>query len=378
MRILIISPFFSPATGGVETHLDDLCNFLISKKHTVYVRTYQALMSKEKGQISEETGYIKIHRLPWPDFNLFIKLAEHPQLHFFYLFTGLFFDSLFFLIRTHKKIDAIQAHGFVAGLIGVILGRLFKKKVVVNTHVAFKLKKGFMREVIKWTLQNSNRILVLTDSIKWTLIKMGIENSKITVYHYWVNQGIFKPVKNAKKRLGWENKFVVFFVGRLIEVKGIRNVFELAGRLKSITFAIAGSGPLAEEIKKQSEEYENIQFLGKVDNKDLPLYYSASDVLLIPSKIIGQEFEEGIPRVMIEALFCSLPIISTRSGGIPDVLDDKIGKIVEDSIGSMELTIKDFYLNKKLLLSISRNTRPHALKYFGIHNARIIESSLMD
>lgn len=377
MRILILTPFFSPTTGGVETHLDNLCDFLVKRKHTVYVRTYQALMSQEKGQVSEESKYLKIHRLPWPDFNLFIKLADYPILQFLYLFTGLFFDSLFFLITSHKKIDVIQAHGFVAALIAVILGKQFDKRVVVNTHVGFRLKKGIMTNIIKWILLNCKKILVLTKGIKNSLIDLGIPEYKIKVYHYWIDQKKFKRIKNAKRKLGWENKFIILFVGRLIEVKGVRNIFKLAAEFKKIYFVIVGMGPLSQEIQKKNMEYKNIKFIGKINNKDLPLYYSASDILLIPSQIIKQEYEEGIPRVMIEALFCSLPVISTCSGGISDVFDNKIGKLVEDNVEFIESTIKDFYQNKKKLSSISKNTRSYALKHFNIQNARIIENSFI-
>ena len=116
MNILLISPYFSPAVGGVETHLTDLCKYLASKKHEVFVRTYKAMGVKNRGETEEEDKFLKIHRFWWPDFNLIFKLEKYPILKFLYLFTGLFLDCLFFLIHNNKKIEVIQAHGFIAFL----------------------------------------------------------------------------------------------------------------------------------------------------------------------------------------------------------------------------------------------------------------------
>lgn len=364
--------------GGVETHLDDLCNFFNKQKHTVYVRTYKALGANSRGQTNEKNGYINIHRLWWPNFGLIFKLEIFPTLKFFYIFSGLFFDCLFFLLKNSKKIDVIQAHGFIAALIAVILGKMFNKKVIINTHVGFNLKQNFMTKVLKWTLLNSQEILVLTAGIKKSLIKIGVPEEKLTVYHYWVDQQVFSPVKDAKKEVGWEDKFVVLFVGRLIGIKGVMKIFNLADKLKSVTFAVIGSGPLSDELKQKAENNSNVQFLGKVNNKDLPIYYSASDLLLIPSKVIKQEYEEGIPRVMIEALSCGLPVVATRSGGIPDVFSDKIGMLVADNNRQMESAIKKLYKNKSLLNLMVSSCRRFALDAFSMQNAQIIEKSLYE
>lgn len=363
--------------GGVETHLDDLCNFFNKQKYTAFIRTYKAFGVKQRGIEIEKTGYINIHRLWWPDFGLIFKLESYPVLKFLYFFLGLFIDCLLFLSKKHKSIDVIQAHGFIAGLIAVILGKVFDKRVVVNTHVGFKLKGGVMTNIIKWTLLNCGQVLVLTTGIKTALINLGVPENKIEIYHYWVDQKKFNVQKNAKKKLGWENKFVVLYIGRLIEVKGVKMIFDLARSLQDITFAIIGLGPLTDELKQKTKRYPNVIFLGKIGNNKLPIYYSGADLLLIPSRIIEQEYEEGIPRVMIEALYCGLPIISTKSGGVPEMLNEKVGRLTDDEFVSIREAAENLYKDRRLLKSISKNCRMYALNLFSIKNAKIIESSLI-
>lgn len=376
MNILLISPYFSPMVGGVETHLEDLCKYLASKKHMTFVRTYKAFGVKIRGQTDENKKFVRIHRLWWPDFNIFFKLEKYSKSKFIYLFPGIFLDCLIFLLRNHKKIDVIQSHGFIAALVAVFLGKLFKKRVIVNTHVSFKFSDDFMTQLIKWTLLNSDKILVLTQSIKESLIKLGIPKNKIEIYHYWVDQKIFNKQKNSKKKLGWENEFIVLFVGRLVEVKGVKIIFDLAKILWDINFVIVGSGPLAKELKQIVLTYKNVKFVGKIDNEKLPVYYSTADILLLPSKLIEQEYEEGTPRVMIEALHCGLPVISTKSGGISDIFDKKIGVLVEDDIASIINAIKLFNQKRSILRGLKKNCRSYALKFFGINNAQKIETSL--
>lgn len=376
MNILLISPYFSPMVGGVETHLDDLCALFNKYEYTVYVRTYKAFGVKFRGLSDEKIrSYIYIHRIWWPDFNLIHKFEPYPILKFLYLFPLLLLDCLLILMKKNISVDLIQAHGFIAALIAVVIGKLFNKKVVVNTHVSFKLRKGLMTSIIKWTLFNSQKVLVLTNGIKSSLINLGIPENKIEVYHYWVDQKKFKKIKDAKRKLGWENKFVVLFVGRLIKVKGIQILFDIARKLKKISFVIIGSGPLAKEIKLKSKFFNNIYFLGEVNNSKLSVYYSGSDLLLIPSRIMDLDYQEGIPRVMIEALYCGLPVIATPSGGFTEIFSSKIGLLAKDK-KSIITAITKLSNSSKLLNSLSRNTRLYANKYFSKKNFQIIKSSL--
>lgn len=377
MNILLISPYFRPAVGGVETHLSDLCKYYTSRKFTVYVRTYKALGTKNRGVSRENSTYVRIHRLWWPDFNLVFKLEKFAFLRTLYIGMGLFFDCFWFLLNHSHDIDVIQVHGFIAALWSLPLAKMFKKRYVINTHVGFKFdEKSFMTKMVSFVLNSSDKVLVLTNNAKEALVNIGIVKSKITIYHYWVDQNVFMPKKVSKKSLGWKNKFTVLFVGRLVEVKGIETIIKLAEKLSNITFVLAGSGPLSDKLNDLSENKDNLLFLGRVDNKNLPKYYNASDILLVPSKIIKQEYEEGIPRVIIEALSCGLPIITTPSGGIPDVFNNSIGEMVDDDVQKIKRKIEIFFNDKKLLKQKSRNCRKFAQTYFGIKNAKIIEESL--
>lgn len=370
MNILLISPYFRPAVGGVETHLDDLTKYLVSRKHRVFVRTYKALSTSDRGLSQEISKNLQINRMNWPDFSLNIKLEKWPVARFLYVFTGLFLDVFVFMIKNSKSIDVIQVHGFIASVIGVLLKIIFNKRVVVNTHVGFSFKNSstLINLITKWTLKKSDKVLVLTNNSKSELISIGLPEEKIQIYHYWVDQNKFKPFKNIKT-----NTLNALFIGRLVQQKGIDRIFKLAEEFYKINFTIVGSGPMEDFIRGKLEECPNIKFLGKISNEKLTNIYNQSSFLIVPSQSVDQTYEEGIPRVIIESLSCGKPVLTTSTGGIPDVFNSEMGLITPDDYSGFK---KGFILMTKNYNNFKK-CRNVAEKLFSTKNAEIIERSLV-
>ena len=373
-RVLILSPFFRPNIGGVETHLDDLCEYLRKHNHYVYVITYQPITTKDRGPELEGKKNLEIHRLSWPGYDLFHKLEPYPVLEFLYLTPRLFLYTFFFLLKNRKRIDIIHAHGLNASFIAKILSAIFKKKYIASTHAIYGLDpRSFIAKMVKWTLRSADKILALSKPSKEELTGLDLPPSKIDIYHYWVDQAVFKPLDKdrAKKQLGWEGKFIVLFVGRLIRIKGASLLLEVAKETaKKICFVFIGDGPLANKLKKASAKMSNVFFLGKKDNRDLPLYYNAADIFVIPS-----QYEEGFGRVILEALSCGTPVVGSNRGGIPEAVTSSVGILVKPTVGNLKKAIEELYNNQKKLIVLRSNCREYAEKEFSEGNARIIIQS---
>jgi hypothetical protein len=93
--VLILTPFFSPNIGGVETHLDDLVDILKDKNFKSYVLTYQPLMMDIKAPSVETKGNTEIHRIEWFR-KLFYLVEPYPALDFLYLTPRLFIANKFY------------------------------------------------------------------------------------------------------------------------------------------------------------------------------------------------------------------------------------------------------------------------------------------
>jgi len=380
--ILMLSAFFRPNVGGVETHLNDLTEYLRNNGYKVFVIAYQPLTTNARALSIEKQENLEIHRIDWFGHNLFNKVANNFILNFIYLFPGLFFYSLFFLLKRRREIDVIHGHGLVSAAIAAMMSREFKKKSVVSLHNNYRLRdrKSFASILIP-VLSRVDQILVISDDIKDDLVSVGIMPDKISMFRYWANQSIFKPKDKAscKKTLRLDNKFVALFVGRLIEEKGVRKVLEAASTMnEDVAFLFIGDGPLEGEVRSAALRQPNVVFIGRVKNENLPLYYSAADVL-----VFGRVDRDYLERVCVEALFCGLPIIVPKQVTsfkvtkevAPNALNPSIGVLIEPTSRALCEQLRFFRKHAEQLQLLASSCRKYAVEHFSEKNAKPIEDA---
>ncbi len=365
MKILQLTAHFRPNIGGVETHLSDLVNALIKRRYKVFVLTYQPLTTKTTWKIYENRVGNEILRIPWLP-NLFYKLVSFPAAEFLYLLPGLFFLAPVVLII--KNPEVIHAHGLVAGFVGVFWGKVFNKRVIVSTHSIYNFpNKGLYKSFAKWIFSHADRSLSLSKQAEKEIINLGINNETVDNFTYWIDLEKFKKVGNAKQSLGWKDKFTVLFVGRLVEEKGIIELIESVKTWKNINLKIIGSGPLETAVKKTVAKYNNVEFFGIIDQDKLPIYYSASDILIVPSVS-----EEGFGRVILESFSCGTPVIGANRGAIPEAMDGSVGKLIDVSINNIRDAVLYFYRNRDKLKQLSNNCRKFAERRYSEKNVEKI------
>lgn len=373
MHVLMLSPFFRPNLGGQETHLNDLCEYLTSSEHQIDVITYLPLTTNVWARVFETSGNLRIRRIPWFGRGLFFKLEPHPELEFLYLAPAMLFCSLIFMLRYGKRIDVIHAHGLNAAFVAKLLSKILRKRYVVSLHTIYELsKKPRLARLVKMVLSSSDIVLVLSKRLERELNVIGL-HGKTRVFTYWVNQSIFKLInkEKCKKELGWNGEFIVLFVGRFLEVKGVRLLLEAAQRLSCfnrVSFAFIGNGPLVEEVKNASKSIKNMIYVGAVENRKLNLHYNAADMVIVPSLS-----EEGFGRVILEALSCGTPVVASKRGGIPEALHPSVGILIEPTVDEIVGKIRYFCENQDSLLNLARNCRKYAEERFSERNAEIIE-----
>ena len=346
--VLQITPFFRPDMGGVQTHLDDLCEYLRNNGWYTYVYTYQPLKLKKSVSKLEKKENLEIHRISWIRGNWANVFENYPLLRFLYLTVMLLTYCFWFMFSNHKKIKIIHAHGMNAGFVAVVLKIFFNRKIILSTHGVYgeniSSSKKFVKKFINPILLNRfDKILTTSNKSTEELVEQGLERKKIQRYTHWVNQDIFKPYNKEKIRedLDLNYKKIVLFIGRLIPAKGVKLLVEVARQLKEIDFAFIGDGPLSSWMKKQEGKMSNIHYLGKVDNCDLPKYYSAADLLCVPSLC-----EEGFPRVIVEAISCGVPVIGSNGAGICEAIDKKVGILFEPRLKSIRYAILNILDNQ--------------------------------
>jgi len=300
--VLLITPFFSPNKGGVETHLDDLVAVLREQGLRTYVLTYQPLNLDERSKAQEDDGIIQVRRVPWLQGGTYNRLEKHRLIQLLFTTTGLLLFSTYYMIRHRKVIHLIHAQGLYATVVGSILKILFHRKLLVSLHMIYGL--GRLHPLVLRTLALADRILVLSDRLLSDLACSGL--SRVVKFRYWVNQEVFRPANKMQCRnvLGLPARFTVASVGRLVADKGVLPLLEVASRVPDVTFLFVGSGPLATRVCQASIGNKNIIWLGEVDNRKLPVVYGAADLVWAAID------EDYIGRVAMEALSCARPVIA--------------------------------------------------------------------
>jgi phosphatidylinositol alpha-1,6-mannosyltransferase len=163
------------------------------------------------------------------------------------------------------------------------------------------------------------------------LTAFGVDEQRITVIRPGVDVERFNPAVDGatvRQRLLGGPGPLVLSVGRLQRRKGhdlaIRAVALLKDRIPSLRYVIAGTGPEEERLRELTRELgveDVVAFAGGVSDVDLPEYYAASDIFLLPNRVDGADFE-GFGIVFLEAAAIGKPGIGGRSGGVPEAVDE--------------------------------------------------------
>ena len=370
--VLIIVPTYSPNVGGVETHLGDLVRELDSNDYRVYVHTYSPITTPGVNwEPREYFNNVEIRRHAWFGKNLLHKIEKKPVLVFLYIVPYLLIRVFLFMILNHRKIDIIHAHGFNAAFIGKFLKKIFRKKLFVSVHAIYELNpKCNTALFIRNILMSADGLSALSKASYDELVSFGIPPKKLRIHENWTDLERFRPIPNKselKRRFNLPDRFSVICIARLTAIKGIKEFVSVAKKIPEISFIIVGNGPLENFVIRESQKIKNLYFMGSVDYSDLHLYYNLGDIFCIPS-----QYEEGYGRVAMEALACGSPVVGSNKGGIPEVVAQNVGILVDPSVENLTEAVSRLYKDRKLFQKLKQNCRSYAEKNFSSRNAEII------
>ena len=161
-----------------------------------------------------------------------------------------------------------------------------------------------------------------------------IPASKVFLLHNTIDTNLYKPISNLdlnalRKQQGLSiNSNVIIFAGRLTWEKGIDKLLEALDFIKtdnvevlivgSLSFKIKGTDGYALELKTMAKKHrDKVHFTGYIEHSELPKFYNLADIAVLPSM-----WEEPAGLTMLEAMACGTPVITTKSGGIPEYVGD--------------------------------------------------------
>lgn len=188
-------------------------------------------------------------------------------------------------------------------------------------------------------MKRSTKLFAVSESLKRNVAqRLGIEAAKVTVVGNGVDARKFAPIDRleARRVLGIDaDAQVIIGVGGLIPRKGFHRVIPLIPQLRKrhprLRYLIVGGGTTQGDMRRELEALavqhgvsDVVQFCGSKSPEELSTYYSAADVFVLATE------HEGWANVLLEAMACGLPVITTRVGGNAEVvLEPSTGELVD-------------------------------------------------
>lgn len=262
-----------------------------------------------------------------------------------------------------KDFDIIHLHCpyYFGGEMVYIASKLRKQKYVITYHndVILSGMIGFLSRlynstIMKSTIKNAEKICVTSlDYAKHSNIQEFFEKrgEDIVETPNGVDINHFDPNTNCEEikiRHGIENKNAVLFVGALDRAHYFKGVEYLLKSFTKIRYnesylILVGEGDLKDYYMNLAEKLcivDKTLFVGRVSNVELPKYYAASDLVVLPSVAMGEAF--GL--VLVEAMATGKPVIASNLPGVRTVVDDGINGFLVEPRNVDDLASKIQYL----------------------------------
>jgi glycosyltransferase involved in cell wall biosynthesis len=281
-----------------------------------------------------------------------------------------FYNNIRSIVKK-ESIDLLHTHGYLADILGLFVAKSLGIPIVSTCHGFiinnFKLRLYYKLDLL--ALKYFSNIIAVSNNIKNFLVVNKIKSSILHVIPNAVEmqtESLDKGLQDNKYRQGKE-KLVLGFIGRISEEKGINYLIEAYATLKdkhiSASLLIIGEGPELSKMQQLAEERKvekDVHFLG-FQNDILP-FLEKMDIFVLPS------LTEGTPLALLEAMSAKVPVVATRVGGVPDLIENGITGVLVNPCNHMELAdaISKLFLDNDLRISIINNAAELIEKQYSL------------
>jgi D-inositol-3-phosphate glycosyltransferase len=247
-----------------------------------------------------------------------------------------------FRALTGASYDLVHSHYWLSGRLGQLFAERWGVPLVSTFHTLAQLKnrvaetaaereQAVRYEIERRAMAASDRIVALTEVDRQQTIRHYGELAPIVIIPGGVDLEAFRPLPRARARaeLGLrDTSKIVLFVGRIQRLKGPEILVRAFAQFSDLDADLLivggrpGNGNESREVSRLQHLAtrfgiaERTHFVGAVEHDQLPTYYSAADVSVMPSSY------ESFGLVAVESLACGTPVVATRVGGLRSIIRD--------------------------------------------------------
>lgn len=232
-----------------------------------------------------------------------------------------------------KRIHLIHTHWLLPqGLIGALMRCFFHIPHVATVHgsdLTVLKNHRLLIPFCHFIVHNADIVTVNSTFMQQQLVSLAPDSvQKVRVIPMGIEPKKFQTGKFIDMKKKYQSDHLILSVGRLIDLKGTINLInampDVLRQFPDTVLLIIGAGPEKETLLNRTCELslENrIHFPGVVDRENLPSYYHAADIFVLPS-INKSGKTEALGVVLLEAMASGCPVIGSNVGGIPDIITD--------------------------------------------------------
>lgn len=350
--LLVITELFVPTKGGTAIWFDEVYRRLGGKE--IHILAADVPGSAQVDATHPNT----VHRIAFRRYG-WLK-PESLAIYLKLLFAGLG------VIARHR-IGAVHAGRVLPeGIIGWLVARLTGKPIVIYAHgeeITTWRQSGKFR-VMRFAYRRADRIVANSEFTRDELLKLGVLPERITLISPGVDVDRFKPglpAGHLRASLGLrEGQKLVLSVGRLSRRKGFDRVIQGLPKLVEngldVSYALIGIGEDHDYLVGLAQELgvsERVHLLGHVSPEDLPLWYNACDLFVMPNRALDGD-TEGFGMVFLEAAACAKPSVAGEAGGTGAAVEDGVtgcrvnGEDEAQVVGALASLLVDDALSRRL------------------------------
>ncbi len=313
--LLVVAPYYPPHAGGLERYAEEVAaRIAVKGEYRVIVLT----TSEDGGEHTETLRGVTVRRIPYA-----FKISNTP-------FSFRWFVSLFRILREIAP-DLIHIHTPVPGL-GDLVALIADMKIpLVVTYHAQSMRKGvWYLDVPVWLYEHTlmrvllwlaDEVVCSSNAVRKEFLPFVLHKSSVVTPA--VDGDLFSPDTDVHTDRDTLTLLAVNGLRRGEEHKGVRRLIDMLPALlqthPKVRLVIVGDGSERvgfEALANERGVTSAISFVGAQDPVGMVAWYRRADIFLLPTT------NDSFPTVILEAMACGVPVVSTTVGDIRDMIEE--------------------------------------------------------